>query len=129
MRMTGHDFTRIFEEMREAQDWWAAQLGVSQPSIFYLLKRQDKPLPYKHAARIENLYARFQGLSAQTQTDTLRREIVTCSEGCDLIDRLLAWLPETYMAARAELLLVSRDVTAQRVMAETRLAELKQVNE
>lgn len=126
--MTGNEFKQLVESFSELQEFWARQLGVSQPQISHLLRRGDHDLPEAHAAKIELIAARLRGKSVAQQIAELTRRLGHIDTQIQLIDDLLTCLAgnREQMPLKQALLTYSRELTAQRCRVAAQLAALRE---
>lgn len=124
--MTGNDFRQIAESFDALQTFWAAQLGISQPQVSYLLRRGDHDLPEAHAAKIELIAARLRGQSVAQQTTELTQRLGVIDTSLHHIDGLLTCLAgnREQRPLKQALMNFAREVTAQRCRVAAQLAAL-----
>ena len=126
--MTGNEFRQLVESFSELQEFWARQLGVSQPQISHLLRRGDHDLPEAHAAKIELIAARLRGKSVAQQIADLTRRLESLDTQLNLVDGLLASLAgnREQRPLKQALMNFAREMTAQRCRVAAQLAALRE---
>lgn len=124
--MTGYEFQDIYREIGETETYWAGLLGLSQARINQLRHSGDKAIPLQHAARIETAAARFRGELTAAKRSALQDELAEIDGDIERIDALLPRL-DNHASLRQGLLNLSRELTAQRVTLEAKLAALEEL--